>query len=711
MSSLNAQYRLEYDIIDPPLSATEMISTTNNPGGLWLPSVMTTTQYLHSLIIFVQFSDDTYQTDSWVGWDLNTIPTSWMGTNIIDPNITTNSTNNNLTHYYKVMSVNNFRITGDCYYTTTPHTRRYYLKNGMKRGDINKEILRSLDGQINYALYDNWSKNGNYNQSWGPDGEVDMIIIVYRNIAYDLPDPLTTSITLDFADAGNGIWSGVSSLGIGNTWGIDTIRVDGKVIDFNFNTMGSGITIMSSRHGLYYNRNIIVHELGHQFFGAGNHVQKGTWGMMSDHGGRSQMVNSYERQMLNWGTTLSYNFNPTVPIILPDYLTSGISLSVPFSSTGRYYLENHQKLDPLDNIDETTDGKGVSVLYQPYNGGGNTVFQNAEGKHLWSFFHQAIHPIINVPVDVVLRGNATNGLTGNFDTDYFYLGNGKYGSIEAWRDTVNDRDLFEPKFLGDGKDMMKPGYVDVLNPYSNPKLVSGVSFQVIEENNQLKIRQFIEPGTVLDSPPSRPQNLKIHIVNRTPVLTWDAKTEPDVIGVPTKRGKYKIYRGTAYMPNNLIAVPDVNYTYIGYVNHPTTTYTDEDYTITGDGADKVFYKVSCVDTTNLESTKSEFDSVRYNWFLQKQGVAEENLSYSLSNNYPNPFNPSTIINYSIPSMCYVELKVYDVLGREIEQLVGNYQQAGNYSVSFNAAKLPSGIYIYQLKTDKYIDTKKMVLLK
>ena len=703
------QYQIEHDIIDPQISATEMIPASSNPGGFYIPSVMGLTQYLRTLIIFVQFPDDNYPTEDWVGWDLNTIPTSWMGTNIIDPNLTVNSTNNNLTHYYKVMSVNNFRITGDCYYATTPHTRKYYLKNHIKRGNINKEILRSLDGQINYALYDNWKKNGNYNQTWGQDGEVDMIIMVYRNIGNGLSDPVGAAIALDFGDDTYGAWTGVSSLGDTD---IDTMHADGKVIDFNYYTIPSGITIMAGFNGLWYNRNIIVHELGHQFFGPGNHVIPGTWGMMAIHGGRSQMVNSYERQLLNWGTTLSYNFNPILPIILPDYLTSGISLSIPVpSSSGRYYLENHQRNIPLDNIDYSADGKGIYVLYQPYNGGGSTKFLNAQGKFQWSFFHRALHPTLNDTVSVMLRGKAKDSTSCFFDTDYISLGGINYGCIEAWRDTLNDVDRFVPKFWGDGLDMMKPGYVEVFNPYGNPKLVQGVSFLVINENNQLKICQYIEPGTVLNSPPSRPQNLKIHIVNRNPVLTWEAKTEPDVIGNATKRGKYKIYRGTAWMPNNLIAVPNINYSYIGYVNHPTTTYTDEDYTIEGGGNDKVFYKVTAVDTTNLESTKSEYDSVRYNWIIQKRNDYEQELSYTLSDNYPNPFNPNTTINYSIPNFEFVELKVFDILGREIEQLVGNYQHPGNYTVTFNADELTSGIYIYRLKTNSFLSTKKMVLLK
>ncbi len=86
-------------------------------------------------------------------------------------------------------------------------------------------------------------------------------------------------------------------------------------------------------------------------------------------------------------------------------------------------------------------------------------------------------------------------------------------------------------------------------------------------------------------------------------------------------------------------------------------------------------------------------------------------NFSLSQNYPNPFNPSTRINYELPITNYVSIKVYDVLGNEIETLVNEKQNAGSYSVNFNAASLPSGIYFYKLVTEIFSETKKMILKK
>ncbi len=94
---------------------------------------------------------------------------------------------------------------------------------------------------------------------------------------------------------------------------------------------------------------------------------------------------------------------------------------------------------------------------------------------------------------------------------------------------------------------------------------------------------------------------------------------------------------------------------------------------------------------------------------------EENNSiirkFHLFQNYPNPFNPTTEINYSLPQSGLVQLRVYDVLGREIAVLLNKEQQKGNHNAVFNATNLPSGIYFYTLTSGNYRETKKMLLLR
>ena len=85
--------------------------------------------------------------------------------------------------------------------------------------------------------------------------------------------------------------------------------------------------------------------------------------------------------------------------------------------------------------------------------------------------------------------------------------------------------------------------------------------------------------------------------------------------------------------------------------------------------------------------------------------------FSLKQNCPNPFNPSTTIQYAISNRQFVTLKVYDILGKEIATLVNGEKSAGSYEIGFNASHLASGIYYYQLRAGDYVETKKMILLK
>jgi hypothetical protein len=97
--------------------------------------------------------------------------------------------------------------------------------------------------------------------------------------------------------------------------------------------------------------------------------------------------------------------------------------------------------------------------------------------------------------------------------------------------------------------------------------------------------------------------------------------------------------------------------------------------------------------------------------------------YILYNNYPNPFNPSTKIKYSVPQKSDVVIKVFDILGNEIETLVEEEKPAGTYELTWNAASaadgLPSGVYFYQMRAvdpstgsgQVFIQTKKMILLR
>lgn len=111
------------------------------------------------------------------------------------------------------------------------------------------------------------------------------------------------------------------------------------------------------------------------------------------------------------------------------------------------------------------------------------------------------------------------------------------------------------------------------------------------------------------------------------------------------------------------------------------------------------------------------EAVDLSLFLEQLSLGESESSinqpknFSLSQNFPNPFNPATKISYSLPKTDFVSIKVYNTLGQELAEIVSGEKHAGNYEVDFNAANLPSGIYFYKLIAENFSEIKKMVMMK
>ncbi len=85
--------------------------------------------------------------------------------------------------------------------------------------------------------------------------------------------------------------------------------------------------------------------------------------------------------------------------------------------------------------------------------------------------------------------------------------------------------------------------------------------------------------------------------------------------------------------------------------------------------------------------------------------------FALAQNYPNPFNPTTAIQFALPEAADVSLVVYDLLGRAVQELVAHPMETGTHTVTFDASGLPSGMYVYRLVADDFVQTKRMMLLK
>ena len=142
---------------------------------------------------------------------------------------------------------------------------------------------------------------------------------------------------------------------------------------------------------------------------------------------------------------------------------------------------------------------------------------------------------------------------------------------------------------------------------------------------------------------------------------------------------------------------------IGFVRGKGTTTEQQSYTFVDEQASgKLFYRLKQID---------------FNGAFEYSAVIEVNLTapekYDLSQNYPNPFNPTTTITYQLPIASEVRLDVFDILGRKVAMLVNARQQAGNYLLNFDAASysLTSGVYFYRLQAGRFVETRKMMLVK
>jgi hypothetical protein len=107
-----------------------------------------------------------------------------------------------------------------------------------------------------------------------------------------------------------------------------------------------------------------------------------------------------------------------------------------------------------------------------------------------------------------------------------------------------------------------------------------------------------------------------------------------------------------------------------------------------------------------------------NWILKNVNSVVTGLenemnpnSFSLEQNYPNPFNPSTTIKFNLGKAGFTTLKLYNVIGKEVANIVNDQLEAGAHEVTFNANDLPTGTYFYKLTSGNYTETRKMMLLK
>lgn len=425
-----------------------------------------------------------------------------------------------------------------------------------------------------------------------------------------------------------------------------------------------------------------------------------------------------------------------------DYVDTGdaLRITIPFNdpNSEEYYLvENHQRINIYDAIinggsayGNPSIGKGIYIWkvvgnedndYPP-----DIRAVTADGTFDWLYvgdFYAGPGWYVNQPWEGYLpetKRNGVNRYAGKSDRhpEHIYW-NSHFASkwvdqnhLGAWEITRN--------VMGDEYDPYNVGYNQLLTPWSNPsttKLVGGqqqptnISVQIYSQNgNNITVKAYSESASGESLPPSKPQNLKMSLTtDRHPKLSWDKNLEPDM-------SQYKVYRSTN---------PNTDFTQIGTATHnpflQTITYID--YTITvplprEPQGTIYYYRVTARDNQPLESVKSDYVSAVSDQISKDKEEQNEIApsSFLLFDNYPNPFNPSTTIDFLISEKSFVTLKVYDMLGREIAELVNEELQTGSFEKTFDASSLSSGVYIYRITAIKdgkilFNESRQMLMIK
>jgi hypothetical protein len=460
----------------------------------------------------------------------------------------------------------------------------------------------------------------------------------------------------------------------------------------------------------------------------------------------------WDRVML--GDTTGDNYSPYA--LVNEY---GSGLYIYHTNSG-YSIANSRDMECADGY---WNWELAGYHYQTVP---QTCFQSAPG--LWPYYLKTT-PRYDNDASIIAVGTIGDGLSKGK-----WWGFGKkesnsclWGTDRLW---VNENEIYTSReHWGDRWDAWNLGYNEVFSPYSSPSTakwnneMSGIFIYYSGDNHgeaELKIWRAEEYGgntpelDILEAtPPSRPMGLEVDpegpIINNYHrfKLTWNHNMEPDMRreepGKELVEKRYKIYRSTAVnmnsVPPDAQFYPENHYTLIATVDideNETPEYIDTEL-ISGANSPPdgpcppicwtmypVRYRVQAVDMYDDHSVLSDFDQGRA-WRIEPgggikfeqmphpgEGLAGEIPSeFALNQNFPNPFNPITNIQYDLPHDVFVSIKIYDITGREITTLVNEFKEAGYYITSFDGARLSSGVYYYKIQAGDYEAVKKMILLK
>lgn len=265
------------------------------------------------------------------------------------------------------------------------------------------------------------------------------------------------------------------------------------------------------------------------------------------------------------------------------------------------------------------------------------------------------------------------GVTGRYSLDLTLNGMGVSTTAYQYTAIVKRTNNTQPWAVD-----FTNNYIQTTNPSGNTPLAHGHEFDSFSE--------FAIAGNMDNLLPVELTSFTASIDRNASTLNWSTVSEENNSGFDIERKS-----GTG------------SWSKIGFVEGHGTVNTPSSYIYTDRNlvSGKYNYRLKQIDFNG-----------NYKYYeLSNEVIIGTPTKYALSQNFPNPFNPSTTISYEIPASNFVSLKIYDMMGKEVANLVNATQEAGFYTVKFDASKLASGVYFYKLQANDFTATKKLMLMK